>query len=234
MAFDAFYLHCVLEEIRRLPEPRIEKIHQPSRDTLLLHLKHKDGRAKLLFAANPAAPRLHLTQASPENPAEPPMFCMLLRKHLSGGRLVEISQPPMERLAVFTFDCIDEMGDRVQKKLVAELMGRTCNLYLLSPEGRIIDCLRRIGLDESAKRQALPGLYYQDPEPVEKLDPRNLSEEDYVNLIDQPGEEKLAQRLMDTLGGLSPLVCREAALYAAGDTDARLADADKKTIGEKL
>ena len=234
MAFDAFYLHCVLEEIRRLPEPRIEKIHQPSRDTLLLHLKHKDGRAKLLFAANPAAPRLHLTQASPENPAEPPMFCMLLRKHLSGGRLVEISQPPMERLAVFTFDCIDEMGDRVQKKLVAELMGRTCNLYLLSPEGRIIDCLRRIGLDESAKRQALPGLYYQDPEPVEKLDPRNLSEEDYVNLLDQPGEDKLAQRLMDTLGGLSPLVCREAALYAAGDTDARLADADKKTIGEKL
>ena len=234
MAFDAFYLHCVLEEIRRLPEPRIEKIHQPSRDTLLLHLKHKEGRAKLLFAANPAAPRLHLTEATPENPAEPPMFCMLLRKHLSGARLVEISQPPMERLAVFTFDCIDEMGDRVQKKLVAELMGRTCNLYLLSPEGRIIDCLRRIGLDESAKRQALPGLYYQDPDPVEKLDPRNLSEEDYVNLLFQPGEDILAQRLMDTLGGLSPLVCREAALYAAGDTDARLTDADREAIGKKL
>ena len=120
MAFDAFYLSCVLKEIQALPEPRIEKIHQPARDTVILHLKHRDGRAKLLFAANPAAPRLHLTSASPENPAEPPMFCMLLRKHLSGGRLVKAEQLPMERCAMFTFSCIDEMGDQVEKKLVAE------------------------------------------------------------------------------------------------------------------
>ena len=82
MAFDAFYLTAVLTEIRQLQEPRVEKIHQPSRDTVILQLRHREGRAKLLFAANPAAPRLHLTTASPENPAEPPMFCMLLRKHL--------------------------------------------------------------------------------------------------------------------------------------------------------
>ncbi len=234
MAFDAIYLSCVLAEIRALPEPRIEKIHQPSRDTLILHLKHREGRAKLLFAANPAAPRLHLTAANPENPPEPPMFCMLLRKHLMGARLVEISQPAMERAAAFTFDCIDEMGDRVQKKLVAELMGRTCNLYLLSPENRIIDCLRRVGLDESARRQALPGLYYQEPEKVEKQDPALLSQEDYVNLLSRPGQDILAQRLMDRLGGLSPLVCREAALFAAGDTDARLDGRDIPAIAEKL
>ncbi len=232
MAFDAFYLSCVLNEIRALPEPRVEKIHQPARDTVILHLKHREGREKLLFAANPAAPRLHLTAASPENPAEPPMFCMLLRKHLSGARLVGVEQLPMERCAIFTFDCIDEMGDRVQKKLVCELMGRTCNLYLLSPEGRIIDCLRRIGLDESAKRSALPGLLYQLPEPVEKQDPLCL--ESYVNLLSQPGGDILSDRLMDTLGGLSPLICREAALFAAGDTDARLEGRDLTAIGEKL
>ena len=234
MAFDAFYLSCVLEEIRALQEPRVEKIHQPSRDTVILHLRHRDGRDKLLFAANPAAPRLHLTDANPENPPEPPMFCMLLRKHLSGARLVGVEQLRMERCAIFTFDCIDEMGDLVQKKLVAELMGRTCNLYLLSPEGRIIDCLRRVGLDESAKRAALPGLKYQLPEPVEKWDPAALELESYVNLLEQNGADILAERLMDTLGGLSPLVCREAALFAAGDTDARVAGVDTNAVAEKL
>ena len=234
MAFDAFYLTCVLGEIRALQDIRVEKIHQPSRDTVLLHLKHREGRAKLLFAANPTAPRLHLTTASPENPPEPPMFCMLLRKHLSGGRLVDISQLPMERCAIFTFDCIDEMGDMVQKKLVAELMGRTCNLYLLSPEGRIIDCLRRIGLDESAKRAALPGLNYQLPEPVTKFEPLSLSEKDYVNLLATPGADLLSERLMDALGGLSPLICREAALFAAGDCDARIEGSDLTVVSERL
>ena len=152
---------------------RIDKIHQPSRDTLILQMHNRDHRTKLLFAANPTAPRLHLTTASPENPAEPPMFCMLLRKHLMGAKLSDIQQPPMERAATFTFDCTDEMGFPVQKRLVAELMGRTCNLYLLSPEGRILDCLRRIGLDESAKRAALPGLMYQEPEAITKLNPCN-------------------------------------------------------------
>jgi predicted ribosome quality control (RQC) complex YloA/Tae2 family protein len=78
----------------------------------------------------------------------------------------------MERWAAFTFDCTDEMGFPVRKTLVAELMGRTCNLYLVNPEGRILDCLRRIGLDESAKRAALPGLNYQQPEPITKINPR--------------------------------------------------------------
>ena len=169
MAFDAYFLSAVMEEIRdKTQEARVDKIHQPSRDTVILQLKCREGRQKLLFALNPTAPRLHLTTSNPENPAEPPMFCMLLRKHLLGARLVKTEQIPMERCAMFTFDCIDEMGDHVNKTLVAELMGRTCNLYLLSPEGRIIDCLRRIGLDESAKRAALPGLNYQYPDAITK------------------------------------------------------------------
>ena len=234
MAFDAFYLSEVLEELRALAEPRVEKIHQPARDTVILHLRHREGRCKLLFAMNPTAPRLHLTTANPENPPEPPMFCMLLRKHLSGARLLDVTQPPMERCAIFTFSCVNEMGDVVERKLIAELMGRTCNLYLLSQEGRIIDCLRRIGLDESAKRQALPGLYYQDPEPVTKKNPLELTEECYVNLLSAPGADLLAQRLMDELGGLSPLICREAALFAAGDVDARLEEANIPAIAAKL
>ncbi len=233
MAFDAFFLSAVLEEVKaRCIGARIDKIHQPSRDTLILQMHSREYRSKLLFAANPTAPRLHLTNASPENPAEPPMFCMLLRKHLMGAKLAEVTQIPMERCAAFTFDCTDEMGFPVRKRLVAELMGRTCNLYLLSPEGRIIDCLRRIGLDESAKRAALPGLNYQEPEPITKENPANS--ENYVNFFDGPGADLIADRLMDTFGGLSPLVCREAALFAAGSIDARPDPRDEDSIAEKL
>ena len=234
MAFDAFYMSCVLEELRAFQDSRVEKIHQPTRDTVILSLKHRDGRAKLLLAASPSAPRLHITTASYENPAEPPMFCMLLRKHLSGARLADIRQLPMERAVIFAFDCFDEMGDPVQKKLVAELMGRTCNLYLLSQEDRIIDCLRRVGLDESAKRQALPGLYYQTPDGITKLDPKNLSKADFLDILCKPGADLLCDRLMDSLGGLSPLVCREAALFAAGEADARLEGQDLPALAERV
>ncbi len=233
MAFDAFFLSAVLDEIREKTQfARVEKIHQPSRDTVLLHLKGQEGRHKLLFAMNPTAPRLHLTAANPENPPEPPMFCMLLRKHLSGARLANISQLPMERWAEFSFDCIDEMGDPVQKKLVAELMGRTCNLYLLGNDGRIIDCLRRVGLDETAKRPALPGMYYQLPEPLPKENPAEIT--DFTSLLTEPGADVLSDRLMDTLGGLSPLICREAALFAAGDTGARVQGMDIPGVSERL
>ena len=240
MAFDAYFMTAVLEEVRaKCIGARIDKIHQPSRDTLILQLKSRESREKLIFVANPTAPRLHRTSASPENPAEPPMFCMLLRKHLLGAKLNSVTQPPMERAATFTFDCTAEMGYPVQKRLVAELMGRTCNLYLLSPEGRIIDCLRRIGLDESAKRAALPGLNYQDPEPVAKQPlpvgaDAHIGQELYAEMLRQPGADILADRLMDTFGGLSPLVCREAALFAAGSTDARIDTLDADTVAEKL
>ena len=227
MAFDAHFMSAVLDELRETCiGARVEKIHQPSRDTVILLLRCRDSREKLLFAANPTAPRLHLTSASPENPAQPPMFCMLLRKHLMGAKLSDITQIPMERAATFWFDCTDEMGYPVRKRLVAELMGRTCNLYLLDPEGRIIDCLRRVGLDETSRRPALPGLKYQEPERIEKTDPFAPAfledEQGFVSLLTQPGPDVLADRLMEALGGLSPLVCREATLAAAGDTDARV------------
>ena len=233
MAFDALFLSAVMDEIQaRTAEARVDKIHQPSRDTVILQLKCREGRQKLLFALNPTAPRLHLTTSNPENPAEPPMFCMLLRKHLLGARLIRMEQIPMERCAMFTFDCIDEMGDHVEKTLIAELMGRTCNLYLVAPDGRIMDCLRRVGLDESSKRAALPGLKYQRPDPIAKQNPMEF--DDYEALLEKAGKDVLAERLMDELGGLSPLVCREAALFAAGSVDARVEDMDRAAVAEKL
>ena len=235
MAFDSFFLRAVLGEIRdSAVGSRIEKIHQPTRDTVLLLLKTPTGRQKLLFAISPTAPRLHFTEQTLENPAQPPMFCMLLRKHLSGGRLTKIEQLPMERWAKFTFDCIDEMGDPTEKSLIAELMGRTCNLYLVDKDGRILDCLRRVGLDTASGRAALPGLYYQHPQPMDKKDPLFATKEDILNILQAPGADRLCDRLMDTLGGLSPLVCREAALYAMGESDARLEGKALAPIAERV
>ena len=235
MAFDAFFMKAVLDEFRTLAEDaRVEKIHQPSRDTLIIQLRCQKGRQKLLIAANPAAPRIYVTEAAPENPEQPPMFCMLLRKHLSGARLIQVRQQPMERMAELTFSCTDELGDLTQKRLVAELMGRTCNIYLLDADGRIIDCLRRIGLDETTKRPALPGMYYVQPEEITKRNPLTLEKDDYVNLLAAAGADLLSERLMDMLGGLSPLVCREAALFAAGATDSRVTNCDISAVAEKL
>ena len=110
MAFDATFLSGVLEEIRAAAlGGRVEKLYQPARDTVVLLLRGEAGRVRLLIVANPAAPRLHLTGTNPENPDQPPMFCMLLRKHLLGGRLTAVEQLPMERAAIFTFLCTDEM-----------------------------------------------------------------------------------------------------------------------------
>ena len=132
------------------------------------------------------------------------------------------------------FDCTDEMGYPAQKRLVAELMGRTCNLYLLGTDGRILDCLRRVGIDETIKRPALPGLSYQYPEAIEKQDPATCTEQQLLAILQQPGADMLAERLMDALGGLSPAVCREAALFAAGDTDARIETRDMEELAQKL
>ena len=235
MAFDAFFLSGVVKELQTSAlDARVEKIHQPTRDTVILHLRCTGGRQRLLIAANPASPRLHLTTSNPENPDQPPMFCMLLRKHLSGGRLISVEQPPMERLVRLTFLCTDEMGDQVHRTLVAELMGRTTNVYLLGADGRIIDCLRRVGLDESSRRQALPGLYYQDPEPVVKRSPLGLDEAQLLDILCTAGPDRLSDRLMDTFGGLSPLVCREAALHVLGDVDGRLEGADLSRVAQGL
>lgn len=235
MAFDATFFAGVLDEIReKTQDARVEKIHEPTRDTVILHLRCKSGRVRLLIAANPAGPRLHLTETNPENPDSPPMFCMLLRKHLVGGRLLAIEQPPMERLAVFRFSCTDELGDLTEKRLVVELMGRTSNIYLLDRDGRILDCLRRVGLDESAKRQALPGLYYQLPEAIQKRNPAEMGIDSIENLLREPGADLLSDRLMDGVGGLSPLTAREAALYAAGDSAVRIDGLDIPLAAGKL
>lgn len=224
MPLDALCLSGVVHELQNaLSGAKIDKIYQPGRDEVVLALRAPAGNVKLLLSANPSHPRAHLTQISRENPDKPPMFCMLLRKHLSGARLLELVQPPMERVVDLRLEALDELGDRVERRLVLEAMGRHSNLILLDGEGRIMECLRRVDSDMSARRQVLPGLFYRLPPAQEKLDPSSLDRAALESALAAAPEESQADKwLLDTFGGLSPLICRELAFRAGGATDARL------------
>ena len=224
MPLDALCLSGVVHELQNaLSGAKIDKIYQPGRDEVVLALRAPAGNVKLLLSANPSHPRAHLTQISRENPDKPPMFCMLLRKHLSGARLLELVQPPMERVVDLRLEALDELGDRVERRLVLEAMGRHSNLILLDGEGRIMDCLRRVDSDMSARRQVLPGLFYRLPPAQEKLDPSSLDRAALESALAAAPEESQADKwLLDTFGGLSPLICRELAFRAGGATDSRL------------
>lgn len=157
MPLDAICLQAVVQELRpQLLGLRIDKVQQPARDQVILLLR---GNRRVLLNAGASAPRIQLTELARENPAEPPMFCMLLRKHLVGARVADIVQPPLERLVRLELDITDDFGQPGKRTLVLEAMGRRSNLILLDEEERIIDCLRRVDTDMSATRQVLPGLY---------------------------------------------------------------------------
>ena len=173
MPLDAVCLSAVVEELKAALEGgKIDKIYQPGRDEVVLAVRGPQGNGKLLLSASPSQPRAQMTTLNRENPDKPPMFCMLLRKHLTGGRILEVSQPPMERLVDFRLETLDELGDRVERRLILECMGRRANLILLDEAGRIVDCLRRVDADLSAKRQVLPGLFYRLPPAPEKCNNR--------------------------------------------------------------
>lgn len=226
MPLDALCLSGLVYELKSaLAGAKVDKIYQPGRDEVVLALRTQSSHVRLLLSANPNHPRPQLTEISRENPETPPMFCMLLRKHLSGARLLELRQPPMERVVEFTFEALDELGDRTCRRLVLEAMGRHSNLILLDHDGRIMDCLRRVDSDMSARRQVQPGLFYRMPPAQDKLDPCGLSRQALESALSNAPEQQQASRwLLDTFSGLSPLVCRELACRAGGETDVQLCD----------
>ena len=220
MPLDAICLQAVLNELRpQLLGLRIDKIQQPARDQIILVLRGK----RLLLNAGAGAPRIQLTETLRDNPAEPPMFCMLLRKHLSGAKIVGLTQPPLERLVRLELDASDELGRSGRRVLVLEAMGRRSNLILLDGEGRVLDCLRRVDTDMSANRPVLPGLFYEPPAAAGRLPVTAETKNGFSSKFSSaPAEHTLDRFLLDHYFGLSPLMARELAFQAAGDVDTRL------------
>ena len=236
MPLDAICLRAVLNELRpKLIGARIDKVQQPARDQIVLLLR---GNLRLLLNAGANQSRIQLTSILRDNPAQPPMFCMLLRKHLVGARVLSIEQPDLERMVILTLQCTDEFGEISQKQLVLECMGRRSNLVLLDAQGRIVECLRRVDADLSAARQLLPGLFYRLPTPLDKLSLLS-QEEDSIALARRGGEEEAAvdKWVLDHYTGISPLIARELAFRAGGATDVRfgaLSGAQRDTLAQEF
>ena len=229
MPLDALCLTAVAGEVRAAVQGgKIDKIYQPTRDEVVFYIRGPAGNVRLLLSANPGHPRAHLTERNRENPEQPPMFCMLLRKHLQGARILELNQPPLERILDFKLETLDELGDRVERRLVLEAMGRSANLILLDGEGRIVDCTRRVDGDIArGQRQLLPGLFYRQPPTVDKLNPFTLEPEELRLVLANPLGKAWDKLLLDSFTGLSPLVARELAFRAGDDSEKLAAELEK-------
>ncbi len=226
MALDAICLQAVVAEVApQVQGLKIEKIQQPTRDQVILLLR---GNRRLLLCASPSQPRLNLTALLRDNPSQPPMFCMLLRKHLSGGRILSMEQAPLERVVTLRIEAVNEMGEMGTFSLILEAVGRHSNLILCDSEGRILDCLRRVDFEMSRQRQVLPGLFYHLPPRQEKQSPVDMEETMFRALMQEAGPEVQADKfLLDTFTALSPLWARELSYRAGGSTDCRLGRAQR-------
>ena len=164
MALDGAFLRLLKREIESWAlGSRVDRIAQPSREELILTLRQKGGSRRLLISAGADSPRIHFTESKVENPKEPPMFCMLLRKHLSSARLAQVRQVGMDRILHLVFETANELGDRVELILAVEIMGRHSNCILVGADGRIADAVKRVDQETSSVRPILPGLPYELP-----------------------------------------------------------------------
>lgn len=219
MPLDAVTVSALAKELNeRLEGGRIDKVQQPERDMLLLSLRAKGENLRLVIAAGTGNARAGITRGSFENPAEPPMFCMLMRKHLVGARILSVTQPEYERMLIFTLDTHDELGVQSEKKLAVELIGRSANAVLIGADGRIIDCMRRMDFAGDALRRMLPGMIYRLPPKQEKPVFFALDPEQRRALIASADKTVPVDKwLMDSFSALSPLICRELAYRCNND-----------------
>lgn len=218
MGIDGIFTYKLKNEITEVLEgTRIDKIHQPSKEELVLLFRKSGLSKRMLICIRPSSPRIHFTETGSENPAEPPMFCMLMRKHLSGARFIGVEDDGFERVVTLKFSCLNEMGDSVTFSLITELIGKQTNLILVGNDGRIVDSLRRSDI-ESATRLIQPGAVYKYPEKQAKINPFSADESEITQLICKESQP-LNKAILSVLDGVSPLVSREIAVKSGIDTD---------------
>ena len=223
MPMDGLTLGFMARELKEtLNGGKIEKVNQPEKDMLVLLIHAQGKNHKLLLSAAPSFARAHLTEASYQNPADAPMFCMLMRKHLQAGHITGLEQVSGDRVLKITIENKDELGDSAPRELYLELMGRHSNLTLVK-DGRIIDAIRHVSGDMSRVRQALPGLPFVPPPVQDKIDPAELTEESLLPRL-AAASGALDKALAAAIRGLSPAAAREIAFRATGMQRAELAD----------
>ena len=210
MALDGIFLRHLKHELEaQYIGAKIEKIYQPNKEEIVLSMRSKSVGGKLLLSARANSPRIHITQHSPENPMSPPMFCMLLRKRLTGARLSAFVQTDVERMLGLRFDAVNELGDAVSLLLIIEIMGRHSNVIFVDEEDKIIDALKRVYPEMSSQRMVLPGLPYENPPAQDKLSVLSASADDIVSRLRGVQDTVLSKALLSVIQGISPIVSRE-------------------------
>ena len=223
MALDGVFLSTIRKELLSLIGGRVDKIHQPSKGELLIALRTVDGLKKLIINTVSGTARLHLTKADIENPKQPPMFCMLMRKHLSSAKLVDIRQQGFERVIMLDFDAANELGDIVRLTLAVEMMGRRSNLMLLDKDNKIIDSIKRIST-ETSETPVLPGVIYTLPEIDGRISLTECSREEFTDKLFQFPNMELSKSIMKTFQGISPVFARECAFVLSPSEEIITAD----------
>lgn len=220
MALDGIYLNTLKNEIKKVAiNSRVDKIYQPSKEEIVIILRFKGGSVKLLISASASSPRVHFTKIALENPKVPPMFCMLLRKHLSTARLVNVRQLELDRVLFLDFETINELGDMVVITIAIEIMGRHSNIIVINQDGKIIDAVKRITDEMSSVRAVLPGMKYELPPQQDKLDLFTAEKLQVLNRFKDVKNQDFAKSIMAVFQGVSPILSREIANYATGGVD---------------
>ena len=218
MAFDGIVVANLVHELKeQLKDGRIAKIAQPEADELLLTVKTADGQKRLSISADASLPLIYLTDRNKPSPITAPNFCMLLRKHISGGRIVDVWQPKLERIIHFTVEHLDELGDLCRKDLIVEIMGKHSNIIFCTEDGRIIDSIKHVSAQMSSVREVLPGREYFIPDTMHKADPLNVTGEEFASLITEK-PMPLAKALYTSFTGISPVTAEEICALAGADS----------------
>jgi len=221
MPLDGITTHFLALELNSLlAGGRIDRVYQPDRYDVILHIRQESQNFRLLLSANPSGPRIHITSSSRENPALPPSFCMLLRKHLAGSRITSITSPSFERIVEIAVQSVDELGDRKDKRLIIEMMGRYSNVILVNTENRIFDSLLHVDSQMSRVREVMPARPYAYPPVQGKLPPDEASAmllRGELPVLQEAAGRPLEKALQESLLGFSPLLSREICFLSGVD-----------------
>ncbi len=236
MAFDGIYLSTVKTQIGSLIDGRIDKIYQPSKDEIIISIRTKQGGKKILINTSSSCARVHLTENKIDNPQKPPMFCMLMRKHLIGGKLVGVRQLKSDRVLYLDFECTNELGDICKITLACELVGRHANLIIINADNnKVIDSIKRVALNDKDIRVVLPNVPYVQPEKSDRIELANINYAQFADMIENQkknSDKELAKAIVACIDGASPLFAREVVYRFYGRVDTLLSEMQEGDLGK--